>query len=198
MTKITVFKKDYVTELVKIIRNAKNAQVLQKHLANYHDKDVAEAITRLNETERMQLYTMIGTPRLAEIFSYLDDAKPYLDELSLDKAARVISDMDADAAAGEQYYNPKTEFQSYFLSFEDGARLEIMQKPRVSNVRKELARTGYIHLAFSVGSREKVDALTKRLEEDGYKVVSGPRVTGDGYYESCVLGIEDNQIEITV
>ena len=53
MTKITVFKKDYVTELVKIIRNAKNAQVLQKHLANYHDKDVAEAITRLNETERM-------------------------------------------------------------------------------------------------------------------------------------------------
>lgn len=67
-------------------------------MANYHDKDVAEAITRLNETERMQLYTMIGTPRLAEIFSYLDDAKPYLDELSLDKAARVISDMDADDA----------------------------------------------------------------------------------------------------
>ena len=98
MTKITVFKKDYVTELVKIIRNAKNAQVLQKHLANYHDKDVAEAITRLNETERIRLYTMIGTPRLAEIFSYLDDAKPYLNELSLDKAARVISDMDADDA----------------------------------------------------------------------------------------------------
>ena len=103
-----------------------------------------------------------------------------------------------EANAGERYYNPKTELQSYFLSFEDGARLEIMQKPRVSNVRKELARTGYIHLAVSVGSREKVDALTKRLEEDGYKVVSGPRVTGDGYYESCVLGIEDNQIEITV
>ena len=56
MTKITVFKKDYVTELVKIIRNAKNAQVLQKHLANYHDKDVAEAITRLNETERIRLH----------------------------------------------------------------------------------------------------------------------------------------------
>ena len=103
-----------------------------------------------------------------------------------------------EANAGERYYNPKTELQSYFLSFEDGARLEIMQKPRVSNVRKELARTGYIHLAVSVGSREKVDALTKRLEEDGYNVVSGPRVTGDGYYESCVLGIEDNQIEITV
>ncbi len=102
------------------------------------------------------------------------------------------------ANAGERYYNPKTELQSYFLSFDDGARLEIMQKPRVSNVRKELARTGYIHIAFSVGSREKVDELTRRLQEAGYKVVSGPRVTGDGYYESCVLCIEDNQIEITV
>lgn len=91
MKKITVFKRDYVTELVKIIRNAKNAQTLQRHLSNYHDKDIAEAITKLSETERMRLYTMIDIPRLAEIFSYLDDAKPYLNELSLDKAARVIS-----------------------------------------------------------------------------------------------------------
>ena len=98
MKKITVFKRDYVTELVKIIRNAKNAQTLQRHLSNYHDKDIAEAITKLSETERMRLYTMIDIPRLAEIFSYLDDAKPYLNELSLDKAARVISDMDADDA----------------------------------------------------------------------------------------------------
>lgn len=98
MKKITVFKRDYVTELVKIIRNAKNAQTLQRHLSNYHDKDIAEAITKLSEIERMRLYTMIDIPRLAEIFSYLDDAKPYLNELSLDKAARVISDMDADDA----------------------------------------------------------------------------------------------------
>lgn len=98
MKKITVFKRDYVTELVKIIRNAKNAQTLQRHLSNYHDKDIAEAITKQSETERMRLYTMIDIPRLAEFFSYLDDAKPYLDELSLDKAARVISDMDADDA----------------------------------------------------------------------------------------------------
>lgn len=103
-----------------------------------------------------------------------------------------------DAKAGERYYNPQTEFQSYFLSFDGGARLEIMQKPRVSNLRKELARIGLIHVAFSVGSREKVDELTKRLQEDGYKVISGPRVTGDGYYESCIFDVEDNQIEITI
>lgn len=58
-------------------------------------------------------------------------------------------------------------------------------------------RTGYIHIAFSVGSKEAVDDLTKRLKDDGFEVVSGPRTTGDGYYESCIIGIEDNQVEIT-
>ena len=61
-----------------------------------------------------------------------------------------------------------------------------------------MKRTGFIHIAFSVGSKEKVDALTERLKNDGFKVISGPRTTGDGYYESCILGIENNQIEITV
>lgn len=63
---------------------------------------------------------------------------------------------------------------------------------------KNLSRTGYIHLAFSVGSKEAVDELTQKIKSDGYNVVSGPRITGDGYYESCVVGIEENQIEITV
>ena len=73
-----------------------------------------------------------------------------------------------------------------------------MQKPGVTDGEKPLARTGYIHIAFSVGSKAAVDALTERLKNDGFKVVSGPRTTGDGYYESCIVAIEDNQIEITV
>ena len=59
-------------------------------------------------------------------------------------------------------------------------------------------RTGYSHIAFSAGSKEKVDALTAELKADGYEVISGPRTTGDGYYESCIVAVEDNQIEITV
>ena len=58
-------------------------------------------------------------------------------------------------------------------------------------------RTGYAHIAFSVGSKEKVDELTAQLKADGYEAVSGPRTTGDGYYESCMVAIEGNQIEIT-
>ena len=103
-----------------------------------------------------------------------------------------------DAKSNDGYHNPRTDFRSYFLTFDDGARLEIMQKPEMVDLPKEAARTGYAHIAFSVGSKEKVDALTAELKADGYEAVSGPRITGDGYYESCIVAIEGNQIEITV
>ena len=100
--------------------------------------------------------------------------------------------------SNDGYHNKITDFRSYFISFDDGSRLEIMTKPNLADTPKELNHTGFIHLAFSVGSKEKVDELTARLKNDGYEVLSGPRTTGDGYYESCILGIENNQIEITV
>lgn len=102
------------------------------------------------------------------------------------------------ATSNEGYHNPRTDFRSYFLSFDQGTRLEIMTRPQLSDPEKELSRTGYIHMAFSLGSKTAVDELTERLKKDGYEVVSGPRTTGDGYYESCIVGIEGNQIEITV
>ena len=103
-----------------------------------------------------------------------------------------------NATSNEGYHNKTTDFRSYFLSFDDGARLEIMNKPQMSDEEKGLNRTGYIHIAFSLGSKEAVDMLTEKIRNDGYNVISGPRTTGDGYYESCIIGIEDNQIEITV
>ena len=100
--------------------------------------------------------------------------------------------------SNDVYHNQRTGFQSYFISFEDGARLEIMNKPEMPDSEKDLNRTGYAHIAFSVGSKEVVDQLTDTLRTAGFKVVSGPRTTGDGYYESCIVAVEDNQIEITV
>ena len=96
------------------------------------------------------------------------------------------------------YHNSNTDFRSYFISFDGGARLELMTKPERKDQDKPLNRTGYAHIAFSVGSREKVDELTDRLRMNGYEMISGPRTTGDGYYESCIVVIEGNQIEITV
>ena len=102
------------------------------------------------------------------------------------------------AKTNDGYYNTTTGFCSYFLTFDDGARLEIMNKSLMEDYEKTLTRMGYIHIAFSVGSKRRVDELTATLKEDGYEVISGPRTTGDGYYESCIVGIEGNQIEITV
>ncbi len=102
------------------------------------------------------------------------------------------------AKPNEGYHNKKTDFRSYFLCFEDGARLEIMNRPAMEDQDKALARTGYAHIAFSLGSKEAVDAMSEKLKRDGYEVISGPRTTGDGYYESCIIGVEGNQVEITV
>ena len=99
--------------------------------------------------------------------------------------------------ANDGYHNQKTDFRSYFISFEDGARLELMTRPELVEQVKSPCRTGYAHLAFSVGSKEAVDEVTARLDEAGYSVSSGPRTTGDGYYESCIVAFEDNVIEIT-
>lgn len=116
----------------------------------------------------------------------------------LDRAKQFFVDY-LDGRPGAGYHNPKTGLRSYFISFDGGARLELMTRPGLL-VRGETppAQTGYAHVAFSVGSRQRVDALTQRLRNAGFAVVSGPRTTGDGYYESCILDLEGNQIELTV
>ena len=102
------------------------------------------------------------------------------------------------AVSNSVYHNPKTDFRSYFLTFEGGSRLELMTKPDLTDSGDFLNRFGYAHIAFSVGSKESVDVLTQKLKSDGYPLINGPRTTGDGYYESCILGFEGNLIEITV
>ncbi|MBO4673682.1 MAG: VOC family protein [Bacteroidaceae bacterium] len=102
------------------------------------------------------------------------------------------------AVSNDMYHNPKTGLKTYILSFPDSdARLELMTRPEVVDDKENVYRQGFIHLSFSVGSKGKVDSLTKVLNEDGYQVLSGPRTTGDGYYESCILGPEGIQIEVT-
>lgn len=100
--------------------------------------------------------------------------------------------------SGDLYHNTRSGFRSYFLTFEDGARLELMNKPGLEDLDEKTNRYGFTHLAFSVGSKEQVDILTKQLIGDGYEWVSGPRTTGDGYYESCILDPEGNLVEITL
>ena len=90
--------KDYAAELVELIRRTGDRQRLPELLSDYHDKDIAEAVTRLSADERRELYRLLGTQRVSEIFSYLDDAEPYINELPVELAAKVVSGMDADDA----------------------------------------------------------------------------------------------------
>ena len=103
------------------------------------------------------------------------------------------------AVSNEKYINRKNVFSSYFLVFESGARLEIMQMPTIPDSVNDPYKqfTGFIHLAISVGSEDRVTSLTNELANDGYEVLDGPRKTGDGYYESTVLDPEKNRLEVT-
>ena len=101
------------------------------------------------------------------------------------------------AQAGEAYRNPRTGLQTYFLTFDTQTRLELMTLPALTEPSAAYPQAGLTHLALGLNSRQAVNELTERLRKDGYAVVSEPRVTGDGYYESCVLGPEGCRLELT-
>ena len=98
-----------------------------------------------------------------------------------------------------KYRNEKKNYESYFISFDSGARLELMEMPGITDAGKTGHEQfiGLTHLAFSVGSKEKVDEMTEIFRASAYEVVGEPRWTGDGYYESVILDPEKNRIEIT-
>jgi lactoylglutathione lyase len=102
------------------------------------------------------------------------------------------------ATAGSRYVNASKGFESCFLSFPEGARIEVMKTTKLSPLLIEAGaeRMGLTHFALSLGSEALVDELTLRLKEDGLPVLGGPRRTGDGYYESVVLDPDGNRIEI--
>ena len=99
----------------------------------------------------------------------------YTDDL---ERMKVFYETYFNASANQGYHNTNTELRTYFLSFEDNTRLELMTRPNLTQQLKVPLQTGYIHLAFSVGSKDKVDSLTATLEKDGYTVFSNPRTTG--------------------
>lgn len=100
--------------------------------------------------------------------------------------------------SNDKYTNPKTGFESYFLEFDNGAKIELMKMEAIPENRNDIMRhyLGLIHFAISTGNREQVIALTNKIKDDGYKILSEPRETGDGYFESCILDPEGNRVEI--
>lgn len=124
----------------------------------------------------------------------IDHTAMFVDDL---EGARAFFMEFFGASVNEMYHNPRTGLRTYFISFPDGGRLEIMSRPDVEVQDNSVLRTGLNHLSLSLGSREEVDRMSLLLSSRGYEVQSGPRVTGDGYYESCIKAFEGNLIELT-
>ena len=126
----------------------------------------------------------------------IDHIAIYVDDL---EGAKEFFTKFFNAVSNNLYHNPKTGSRTYFLSFPGGGRVEIMNHPAIqSSSFFTPFHQGYIHLAISVGSKELVDKITLELAKCGYEILSGPRTTGDGYYESCIRAFEDNIIEIFI
>ncbi len=100
-----------------------------------------------------------------------------------------------NCSVSERYDNPKNQFSSYFLSFQDGARIEIMKRPDITE-GSDKEKIGLAHFAIVVGTKDQVDSLTKKFEQAGIIIESSPRTTGDGYYESVILDPDNNKIEL--
>jgi len=114
------------------------------------------------------------------------------------EASRAFYERYFGARAGTRYANPHNGFASYFLRFDSGSRLELMQMPGIAprTQAPEVQQLGLVHLAFDAGSMAEVERLTEQLRNDGYRVLGEARRTGDGYYESTVLDPDGNRIEI--
>jgi lactoylglutathione lyase len=105
-----------------------------------------------------------------------------------------------NAKPNDKYVNTAKNFESYFLSFGSGARLELMKMTNIpgnANDTIKKQHLGIIHLAFGVSAMADVDAKAKQLQEDGHAILSGPRKTGDGYYEFETLDPDNNRLEVT-
>ena len=100
-------------------------------------------------------------------------------------------------SSSKLYQNKKTGFKSYFLKFDNNSRIEIMSRDDIFKEKSENL-LGYAHISISLGTKDKVDQYTEKFRADGYKIVSEPRVTGDGYYESVICDPENNLIELTI
>ena len=96
----------------------------------------------------------------------------------------------------ERYSNPVKKFESYFVMFDSGAKIELMHNPSSVGHSDDEIRLGITHIAFMLESKDAVIALTERLRSDGVRIVGEPRTTGDGYFESVILDIEGNRLEL--
>ena len=203
MRKTSIDKKDFAKELVKIIRTTKDKRKLLESLSDYHERDIAEAIAQLTETERKRLYAKLGARKMAEIFSYLEDVEPYIEELPVDRAAKVVSFMDADDALDVLDDLQEEKKQEIVSRLESAAQKDVRRL--LSYEEDEIAScmtNNFICIREDLSIREAMKELIRQAREHDnistlYAVDADDKFAGAIDLKDLILaGVQDNLQDI--
>ena len=203
MRKTSIDKKDFAKELVKIIRTTKDKRKLLESLSDYHERDIAEAIAQLTETERKRLYAKLGARKMAEIFSYLEDVEPYIEELPVDRAAKVVSFMDADDALDVLDDLQEEKKQEIVSRLESAAQKDVRRL--LSYEEDEIAScmtNNFICIREDLSIREAMKELIRQAREHDnistlYAVDTEDKFAGAIDLKDLILaGVQDNLQDI--
>ena len=203
MRKTSIDKKDFAKELVKIIRTTKDKRKLLESLSDYHERDIAEAIAQLTETERKRLYAKLGARKMAEIFSYLEDVEPYIEELPVDRAAKVVSFMDADDALDVLDDLQEEKKQEIVSRLESAAQKDVRRL--LSYEEDEIAScmtNNFICIREDLSIREAMKELIRQAREHDnistlYAVDTDDKFAGAIDLKDLILaGVQDNLQDI--
>ncbi len=150
-------------EILSIIRNGDN-QTIREELDNYHDNDIAEALTKLEKADRIRLYRILGDERVSDIFAYIDDVSDYLEELGLEKAADVIENMDADDAVDvlEEIDDEETREQIIALMETDATEDINLIRSYDSDLVGSMMTTNYVSIPRSSSVKEAMRSLVRQ------------------------------------
>ncbi|MBR4471272.1 MAG: magnesium transporter [Erysipelotrichaceae bacterium] len=161
-------ERNYTQEIFDLIRKTKNSKLLAQTLTNYHDNDIADALTYLSPDERKRLYKAIGVEATSRIFAYLDeDLDKYFAELEAESAADILEEMDADDAIDilEELDEKKADEIISLIEPESKSDIELIQSYE-DNEFGSLMTTNYITLEYGIGIKKSIDHLIEEAEEN--------------------------------
>lgn len=161
-------ERNYTQEIFDLIRKTKNSKLLAQTLTNYHDNDIADALTYLSPDERKRLYKAIGVEATSAIFAYLDeDVDKYFAELESETAADILEEMDADDAIDilEGLDEKKAEQIINLIEPESKSDIQLLKSYK-ENEFGSLMTTNYITLEYGLGVKESINKLIEQAEEN--------------------------------
>ena len=161
-------ERNYTQEIFDIIRKTKNSKLLAQTLTNYHDNDIADALTYLSPEERKRLYKAIGVEATSRIFAYLDeDVDKYFAELENEKAADILEEMDADDAIDilEGLDKKKADEIIDLIEPEQKSDIQLIKSYK-DNEFGSLMTTNYITLEHGIGIKKSINQLIEEAEEN--------------------------------